>query len=84
MTQVESDSSSLGLDWDNDDLFFTYAYQDETSQFDDHPSVRFCGDYYSRSYKCRIPRAFKGCHELIEWFIDKMIDYPDERGFWRD
>ena len=75
------------MDWSNDALFFKYAWRDETSQFDNHPSVRWEGgsEYYSREYKCRVPLAFKDCDELIEAFIELMQDkYPETTGFWVD
>lgn len=71
------------LDWNNDDLFFTYEFEDETSMFDDHPSKRWAGglDCYMRTYKCRVPIAFQDSEEMIDKFICMMEDSGDE-GFW--
>ena len=73
-----------GMDWGNDTLFFTHTWRDETSQFDEHPSVRWCGggDYYDREFKARVPIAFKDCEEMMDKFIMMMDDYPDNEGFW--
>lgn len=70
------------IKWADDTLFFTYAWRDETSQFDTHPSVRWEGgcEYY-RENKVRVPLAFKGCSYLIDQFIEWMMDCPAE-GFW--
>jgi hypothetical protein len=73
------------MDWGNDRLFFTHDWWDETSQFDDHLSKRWCGglECYERQFKARVPVAFKDCDEAIEWFIVWMQDnHPDEEGFW--
>lgn len=71
------------VDWGNDDLFYTFTYWDETSMFDDDPSVRWDGSYYSRRFKVRVPRAFETCKDLRERFITMMQeDYPDCEGYW--
>jgi len=73
------------MDWGNDQLFFTHDWWDETSQFDDHPSKRWCGglECYERQFKARVPIAFKDCDEAIELFITWIQEnYPDEEGFW--
>jgi hypothetical protein len=73
------------MDWGNDQLFFTHDWWDETSQFDDHPSTRWCGglECYERQFKARIPIAFKDCDEAIEWFIIWMQENHEiEQGFW--
>ena len=75
------------IDWRNDDLFFTHVWRDETSQFDNHPSVRWQGggEYYDREFKARVPIAFRNCEEMVDKFIMMMMDdYPDEKGFWVD
>ncbi len=73
-----------GMDWNNDDLFFTHEWVDETSQFDTHPSVRWTGECYDRTYRARVPKAFENCDELIDKFITMMVDdYPDVADFWR-
>lgn len=72
-----------GMDWQNDDLFFTHSFEDETSMFD--PEGRWCygGEYYSRTFYCRIPIAFRDCYVMIDNFLTMMLDnYPDEEGFW--
>ncbi len=77
----------LNVDWGNDALFYTYEWEDETSQFDDHPSVRwnYGSECYTRKFKARIPIAFRDCEELREQFIMLMTDsYPDVQGFWVD
>jgi hypothetical protein len=77
----------LGMDWANDSLFYTHDWWDETSQFDDHPSKRYCygGEYYERQFKARVPLAFKDCDVMRDRFIDIMAcDYPDTKGFWVD
>lgn len=73
------------MDWGNDQLFFTYSWFDETSQFDDHLSKRWCGglECYQREFKARVPIAFKDCDDAIDQFISWMVDnHPDEEGFW--
>ncbi len=73
------------IKWEDESLFFTYVWRDETSSFDTHPSVRWEGgsEYYSREFKARIPLAFKGCRELIDMFIEWMQDnHPDLERFW--
>jgi len=77
----------MNLDWDNDDLFFTYTFEDETSMFD--PKARWCygGEYYSREYKCRVPVAFAHNPDMIDWFVEFMIDKTEgeeNKGFWVD
>ena len=61
----------LDLDWSDDSLFYTHTWSDETSQFDDHPSKRWCPglECYERTYKARVPIALRNCDEAIEWFI---------------
>lgn len=76
-----------GMDWANDALFFTHKWRDETSMYDDHPSVHWSpgGEYYSREFKVRMPIAFKNCDELSDHFIEWMDDhYPACNGFWLD
>lgn len=81
--QHEIGDTLTGMNWGDDSLFFTHSFTDETSQFDDHPTVKFCGDYYSREYKVRIPIAFRESEDMTERFIELMIDnYPAVRGFW--
>jgi hypothetical protein len=75
----------LTANWSDDSLFFTHVWRDETSMFDDHPSVRWegGGEYYSREFKCRVPKAFENCDELIDMFIEWMTDNATEtKGFW--
>lgn len=85
-TEIDMQPERLaGMDWGNDALFYTHSWRDETSMYDEHPSVRWegGGEYYSRKYKARIPLAFKDCDELIDHFIEWMCDnYPGEPGFW--
>ena len=74
-----------GMDWDNDDLFFTHSYTDETSQFDPQGRWNFGCECYERTYYCRIPKAFQDCEEMIERFLEIMLDnYSHIEGFWRD
>lgn len=83
--QAACERPPADLDWDNDELFYTHVWEDETSQFD--PLGRWVGggDYYSREYACRVPKVFQRCDELRDMFIDYMIDnHPDEAGFWVD
>ena len=73
------------LDWENDALFFTHTWRDETSQFDDHPSKRWSGglDCYTRDYSVRVPLAFEDNEELCDMFVEYMMDhYPGCKGFW--
>lgn len=75
----------LAVNWSDDSLFFTHVWRDETSMFDDHPSVRWEGgtETYSREFKCRVPKAFENCDELIDMFITWMIDNaPETKDFW--
>jgi hypothetical protein len=74
-----------GVDWSNDDLFFTHVWSDETSQFDDHPTKKwnYGGECYERQFKARVPVAIKDSETLIELWLQMMIDnYPDAAGFW--
>lgn len=76
-----------GMDWDNDSLFFTHEWRDETSQFDRHHSVRWEGgsECYTRDFKARVPLAFRDSDEMIDRFLTLMMeDFPDTEGFWRD
>lgn len=86
--QIELTQRELkGVDWGNDALFFTHEWEDETSQFDKHHSVRWNGggEYYSRTYKARVPRAFENCAELADRFVSLMMDdFVDVAGFWVD
>lgn len=69
--------------WGNDELFFTYMWTDETSQFD--PKGRWCGglECYEREYAARVPRALYASHELVDAFVTMMVDnFPEEKGFW--
>lgn len=78
-------SELKGMDWANDDLFFTHSFVDETSEFD--PKGRWSGgsDCYLRNYHCRVPIAFKNCEEMIDKFVCMIMDdYPDIEGFWVD
>lgn len=77
------DSGPAGVDWGNDELFFTHEWRDETSMFDSDPSTRFEGEYYSRKFKARVPVAFRNSPEMITEFIGWMADrYPDCQAFW--
>jgi len=80
----EADGTDLrGVDWADDSLFFTYAYEDETSAFD--PNGKWCygGEYYALTIRCRVPLAFKNCQELIDEFIEMMCNkWPDCDGFY--
>jgi hypothetical protein len=74
-----------GIDWDDDKLFFTYTFEEETSQFDPNGRWVHGGEYYERSYWCRVPIAFQNCEEMIDAFVMMMRDnYPDTKGFWVD
>jgi len=76
-----------GVDWNNDKLFYTHSWVDETSQFDTHPSVRwnFGCEVYERKYKCRMPIAFGESIELQDAFIELMdSQFPDADGYWVD
>ena len=43
------------------------------------------GEYYSRTYKARVPRAFENCSELADRFVSVMMDdFVDVAGFWVD
>lgn len=73
--------------WKNNKLFFTYEWEEETSQFDDHPSRvwRHGTEMYVRTNRVRVPIALKGDGELCEAFAQMMVDYfPDTEGFWVD
>lgn len=76
-----------GVDLSNDSLFYTHMYEDETSQFDPHPSRHWnhgC-ECYEREYKCRMPLAFKDCEELQGMFVEWMIGQGSRAaGFWVD
>jgi hypothetical protein len=82
---IEPDNIDKEMDWDNDELFFTHTFEDETSQFDDDPSVRWRpgGEYYSREYRIRVPIAFKNCDELIDKFIEWTLDNHPTSKVWR-
>ena len=78
-------SELKGMDWDNNDLFFTHSFEEETSQFD--PKGRWVpgGEYYERTFYCRVPKAFQNCEEMIDVFVVTMMEnYPDAKGFWKD
>lgn len=86
--EIVSDTTQYtfpGIDWDNDDLFFTYEWEDETSQFDPKGKWHYGGEYYSRIYRARVPVAFKNSDEMSWEFVEMMMDkYPDTQGFWRE
>jgi hypothetical protein len=74
-----------GVDWANDSLFFTHEWEDETSQFD--PQGRWQGgsECYLRTFKARVPVAFRDCDELIEMFtLWVQENCPGCEGFWVD
>lgn len=72
-----------GMDWTNDDLFFTHSFEDETSGFDSEGSWNYGCECYERTYKCRVPIAFRECEEMIDKFVCMIMDdYPDIEGFW--
>ena len=61
--------------------YYTLTYWDETSIYDNHPSViyNYGGDYYMREYACRIPLKIKNKDNLINMFIDR---HSEDEGFW--
>lgn len=69
----------MKLPFSDDSLFFTHEFEDETSAYD--PEGRWSGVCYSRTYRCRIPIAFRDCSEAIDWFIDSNLETD---GFWVD
>lgn len=75
-----------GIDWDNDLFFFTYEYSDETSQFDPKGRWVYGAEYYERTYRVRVPLAFRMCDEMIEAFVQMMEEkYPGiAEGFYVD
>ena len=74
-----------GMDWANDELFFTYSFVDETSNFDPKGRWNYGCECYERIYRCRIPTAFRECQKMIDRFICMMTDeYPDVKEFWVD
>ncbi len=71
------------LDWNNDDLFYTYSFWDETSAFDSKGRWNFGLECYEREYKVRVPLAFKDNEEIAElWAYFFIEHYPEESGFW--
>jgi hypothetical protein len=71
------------LDWKNDALFFTYVWEDETSQFD--PEGRWCPglDCCLRTYKTRLPLAIRDNYELCEMFVGYLLENaPPDCGCW--
>jgi len=74
-----------GMDWGNDELFFTYSFVDESSQFDPKAKWNFGCECYERTYYCRVPKAFQNCWEMIDEFVELMrSNYPTIEGFWTD
>lgn len=72
-----------GVDFTNDDLFYTHEFEDETSAFDPKGRWQPGGEYYSRTYRVRVPIAFRGCEELVYKYINMIIDdYPGLEGVW--
>jgi hypothetical protein len=69
------------MDFSDDAKFFTYSFEDETSQFD--PKGRWVpgAEFYERTMYCRVPLELKDDEDLIGEFIDQ---HWDEEGFWRD
>jgi hypothetical protein len=72
--------------YDNDKIYADYKFDDETSAFD--PKGVWVGgcEYYSRTYRCRVPRKMleraqkTGDHtELNDW-LDGKADVPE---VWR-
>ena len=82
MEKIEHEELT-GLDFANDELFFTHTWWDETSQFD--PKAKWVpgGEYYEREYKARVPIAFRDSEIMIDRFLLLMQeDYNDTSGFW--
>jgi hypothetical protein len=73
-----------GVDFSDNSLWFTYEWEDETSQFD--PKGRWCpgGEYYSRTYKMRVPKALEGNDELSYYFVEMIMNQYEgcDEGFW--
>lgn len=66
----------------NDKLYADYEWEDETSQFD--PKGRWVGgsEYYSRTYRCRVPKGLlklceaTGDHEILSDWIYRNQEKP--------
>jgi len=60
--------------------YVSHEYDDETSQYD--PKGKWCpgGEYYSRRFKCRVPKGLVGkLDELWTW-----IENHQEDDIWED
>jgi hypothetical protein len=73
--------------YDNDRVYATYEFDDETSQFD--PMGRWQGgtECYERTYRCRVPRKLLERAERTGDF-NKLNEWIDDRqgptGIWLD
>jgi len=65
--------------FNNDKYYFTYEFEDETSGFDPLGSWQCGAEYYSRTYRCRIPHRIKDNEDLIQDFIDR---HTEDKYFW--
>jgi len=56
--------------------YFNYEWWDETSQFDEHPTKRWCGgsECYERRYRCRVPIGLNQDDEAIQIWIGENLD----------
>ena len=65
----------------NGSRYVDYEFEDETSQFDPEGRWNPGGEYYSRTYRCRVPRKLlesKDESKLSDWIANHS-----ERGIWR-
>lgn len=73
------------VDWNNDDLFFTYSWNDIASPGDPKARWNFGAEEYERTYKARVPLAFQNCEELCDQFVNLICDnYFETERFWVD
>jgi hypothetical protein len=71
--------------YDNDKIYATYTWTDETSSFD--PEGRWSGgsDAYWRDYRARVPRKMLERAEATHDFetVKVWIDNNSEKPIWR-
>lgn len=78
----------VGLNPSDESLWFTHEFWDETSQFDDHPTKRWCGEAWERKYQIRVPRAFRLSDGMVRKWVEFALDnwpcnsqlYPDQES----
>jgi hypothetical protein len=66
-------------DYSNDKKYVTFEFEDECSSLTPGATWKYGGEYFVRTYRCRIPRRIEDKSELVDEFIER---HQDEKDFW--